>query len=78
MVDLIERDWDLVITYGNGPQVGFILRRSELAEYEVDPVPVDYAAGDTQGAIPVPILVASLGYWLLCRNQSADSVISSH
>ena len=34
-----------------GPQVGFILRRSELAQDEVDPVPVDYAVADTQGAI---------------------------
>ncbi|PFG56289.1 carbamate kinase [Vibrio sp. ES.051] len=51
LVDMIERGWDLVITHGNGPQVGFILRRSELAEHEVSPVPVDYAVGDTQGAI---------------------------
>ncbi|MDE1264432.1 hypothetical protein [Vibrio aestuarianus] len=34
--------------------------------------------GEYGRAIPVPILVASLGYWLLCRNQSADSVISSY
>jgi carbamate kinase len=51
LVDLIEEGWRLVISHGNGPQVGFILRRSELAESEVDPVPVDYAVADTQGAI---------------------------
>lgn len=51
LVDLIEQGWSLVLTHGNGPQVGFILRRSELAAHEVDPVPVDYAVGDTQGAI---------------------------
>ena len=51
LVDLIERGWRLVISHGNGPQVGFILRRSELAEAEVDPVPLDYAVADTQGAI---------------------------
>ena len=51
LVDLIEQGWRLVVSHGNGPQVGFILRRSELAEAEVDPVPVDYAVADTQGAI---------------------------
>jgi len=51
LVDLIEQGWSLVLTHGNGPQVGFILRRSELAAHEVAPVPVDYAVGDTQGAI---------------------------
>ncbi len=40
-----------MLTHGNGPQVGFILRRSELASNEVSPVPLDYAVGDTQGAI---------------------------
>jgi carbamate kinase len=51
LVDMIEQGWRLVISHGNGPQVGFILRRSELAQGEVDPVPVDYAVADTQGAI---------------------------
>lgn len=51
VVEMIEAGWDLVLTHGNGPQVGFILRRSELAVEEVAPVPLDYAVGDTQGAI---------------------------
>jgi carbamate kinase len=51
LVELLERGWRLVVSHGNGPQVGFILRRSELSEDEVDPVPVDYAVADTQGAI---------------------------
>ncbi|MBU9846368.1 carbamate kinase [Rahnella ecdela] len=51
VVDMIEAGWDVVLTHGNGPQVGFILRRSELAAGEVAPVPLDYAVGDTQGAI---------------------------
>jgi carbamate kinase len=51
IAEMLEAGWDLVLTHGNGPQVGFILRRSELAVDEVSPVPLDYAVGDTQGAI---------------------------
>jgi len=43
--------WTVVLTHGNGPQVGFILRRSGLAKGVVPEVPVDYADADTQGAI---------------------------
>ena len=41
----------VVITHGNGPQVGFILRRSELASHELHEVPLDSCVADTQGAI---------------------------
>lgn len=51
IVDMIEAGWRVVVTHGNGPQVGYILRRSELALHEVAAVPLDYAVGDTQGAI---------------------------
>ncbi len=48
---MIEDGWDVVITHGNGPQVGFILRRSELSMHELHTVPMDYCGADTQGAI---------------------------
>lgn len=48
---MIERGWDVVITHGNGPQVGFILRRSELSKHELHEVPLDYCGADSQGAI---------------------------
>lgn len=51
IVGMIEAGWDVVITHGNGPQVGFILRRVELALHELHPVPLDYCGADTQGAI---------------------------
>ena len=51
VVNLISAGWRVVLTHGNGPQVGFIMRRSEIAEGEVPIVPLDYAVGDTQGAI---------------------------
>ena len=51
LANMVEAGWDIVITHGNGPQVGFILRRSELAMHELHPVPLDYCGADTQGAI---------------------------
>lgn len=48
---LVEAGHRVVITHGNGPQVGFILRRSELARHELHPVPLDSCDADTQGAI---------------------------
>ena len=51
VADMIASGWTVVITHGNGPQVGYILRRSELALHELHPVPMDYAGADTQGAI---------------------------
>ena len=53
IADLIELGYDVVITHGNGPQVGFILRRSELAfeAKELHFVPLKNCVADTQGAI---------------------------
>ena len=51
MVDMIAAGWNVVLTHGNGPQVGFILRRSEIATGQVPTVPIRYAVADTQGAI---------------------------
>jgi carbamate kinase len=51
IVDMIEKGWDVVVTHGNGPQVGFILRRSELSRHELHEIPLDYCGADTQGAI---------------------------
>ncbi|MEJ2759415.1 MAG: carbamate kinase [Anaerolineales bacterium] len=48
---MIADGWNVVLTHGNGPQVGFILRRSELSLGELHPVPLDYCGADTQGAI---------------------------
>lgn len=51
IASMIQQGWDVVLTHGNGPQVGFILRRAELALHELHPVPLDYCGADTQGAI---------------------------
>lgn len=51
LADMIQAGWSLVITHGNGPQVGYILRRNELAAYEVHTTPLDLIVADTQGSI---------------------------
>jgi carbamate kinase len=48
---LVERGYAMVITHGNGPQVGAQLLRSELASEQVIPEPLDVCGADTQGAI---------------------------
>jgi len=53
IVDMIAQGWDVAIGHGNGPQVGFILRRSEIAAKVagMHEVPLDACGADTQGAI---------------------------
>ncbi|NLE99958.1 MAG: carbamate kinase [Anaerolineales bacterium] len=50
---MIEQGWDIAIGHGNGPQVGFVLRRSEIAAKAagMHEVPLDSCGADTQGAI---------------------------
>jgi carbamate kinase len=53
LADMVSEGWDLAVTHGNGPQVGFIVRRSEIAHRVegMHEVPLDVCGADTQGAI---------------------------
>ena len=53
LVDMIEAGWDIAVGHGNGPQVGFILRRSEIAAKVegMHEIPLDVCGADSQGAI---------------------------
>lgn len=53
IADMIEAGWDVAIGHGNGPQVGFILRRSEIAAKVegMHEIPLDVCGADSQGAI---------------------------
>lgn len=51
VVSMIQAGWDVIVTHGNGPQVGFILRRSEIAAHELHSIPLDYCGSNTQGSI---------------------------
>jgi carbamate kinase len=51
VADLVAAGWRVVLTHGNGPQVGFLLRKSELSAAELPPAPLDYCGSNTQGSI---------------------------
>lgn len=53
LVKLIEQDFNIVITHGNGPQVGNILLRNEAGfnNYKIPRMPLDICVADSQGGI---------------------------
>ena len=51
IASIIEKGHRVVIAHGNGPQVGYILLRSEYARKILHAVPLDSCVADTQGAI---------------------------
>ncbi len=53
IADMVADGWQVVITHGNGPQVGYIMNRSEIAKREagIHEVPLDLVVADTQGSI---------------------------
>src|SRR4051812_45281627 len=55
---LVAAGHELVITHGNGPQVGNILVKNELAAHVVPPVPLDWCGAQTQGTLGFTILNA--------------------
>ena len=69
IADMIAEGWNVVVTHGNGPQVGYILRRSELAKKveNIHEVPLDLIVADTQGSIGY-MLQSSLGNILRQKN----------
>ncbi len=55
MMTLVERGYNLVVTHGNGPQVGNLLNQTEMTRDRIPPLPMDVLVAQTQG---------SLGYFL--------------
>src|SRR5438067_6794392 len=52
LVDLLLAGHRLVITHGNGPQIGQVMRRVEIAaQHKVYPIPLDIAVADTQAGM---------------------------
>jgi carbamate kinase len=51
VADLLQHDVDVVITHGNGPQVGNLLVKNEVAASVVPPVPLDWCGAQTQATL---------------------------
>lgn len=51
LMNLVDRDYHLVVTHGNGPQVGSLLIQHECAREEVPPMPLDVLVGMTEGSL---------------------------
>ena len=55
IVDVVKQGYRVLVTHGNGPQVGFVLLRSELARDVIHQVPLANCVADTQGSIGMQI-----------------------
>jgi carbamate kinase len=64
VAELVKQDVDVVVTHGNGPQVGNLLVKNELAASVVPPVPLDWCGAQTQ---------ATLGFVLMDELEAALS-----
>ena len=73
IAELIAEGLSIVITHGNGPQVGFIYRRGELARHELPLIPLDICGADTQGAIGYMIEKALLNEF---RRRGIDKKVT--
>ncbi len=75
---LIEQGHNLIITHGNGPQVGYILLKNDAGEqvYNIPQVPLDVAVADTQSEIGY--LIQSEMFSLLRQNGIDREIISTN
>jgi carbamate kinase len=72
VADLLTRDVDVVITHGNGPQVGNLLVKNELAAAVVPPVPLDWCGASTQATLGF-VLMNALALSLAQRGSERRS-----
>jgi carbamate kinase len=60
VADIAQQGWEVVVTHGNGPQVGRILLQNEAARQFVAPMPLDVCGAESQGQIGY-LLQANIG-----------------
>jgi carbamate kinase len=74
VADIVAAGNPVVLTHGNGPQVGNLLVKNELAAAVVPPVPLDWCGAQTQGTIGV-LLLNALDAALASRGVSARTAV---
>jgi carbamate kinase len=73
IAELVEHGHDVVITHGNGPQVGNLLLKNDLARHVVPPVPLDWCVAQTQATLGFLIVTAMEA---ALRRRGLERVIS--
>lgn len=51
MVDIVKAGHEIIVTHGNGPQVGLIIAQNEAAKDDIKPMPVFVSSAESQGMI---------------------------
>ncbi len=74
IIDIIEKGYEIVITHGNGPQVGFILFRSDYARERIHTIPLDSCVADTQGSLGYNFQMALRNEF---RNRGIDKSVTT-
>lgn len=73
LAELVASGARLIITHGNGPQVGAVLRKNEIARDELPPIPLDWCVAETQATIGF-VIANALG-WELEQRDLARPVV---
>ena len=73
VADLVAEDIDVVLTHGNGPQVGNLLVKNELAAAVVPPVPLDWCGAQTQATLGFVLMNALDAALTQARARPAQS-----
>lgn len=73
VADLLTHDVEVVLTHGNGPQVGNLMVKNELAAHVVPPVPLDWCGAQTQATLGL-VLMNALEHALAQRGEARQTV----
>ena len=74
LMTLVERDYNLVVTHGNGPQVGNLLLQAELTKESLPAMPLDVLVANTEGFLGYVMQQALLNH--LRRRQIKRYVVT--